>query len=58
MAKLQQTITEKFLATLEESKALDTATLDKLRDLLAQSKKPKADDFVKIFSASATGDIE
>jgi len=57
MAKLQQTIAEKFIATLEESKALDAAGLAQLRDLLAQSKKPKADDFVKIFSASATGDI-
>ncbi|MBX9719080.1 hypothetical protein K2Z84_34365 [Candidatus Binatia bacterium] len=57
MAKLQQTIIEKFLATLGTSKALDAATLAELRNLFAKSKKPKADDLVKIFAASAAGDI-
>jgi len=45
MATLQQKIAEKFLAKLAESKDADT-------------KKLKADDFVKVFSAPAGGDVK
>jgi hypothetical protein len=58
MATLQQQIAEKFLAKLAQSKAVDAEKLDQLRTLLADGKKLKADDFVKIFSAPAGGDLK
>jgi hypothetical protein len=59
MATLQQQIAEKFLAKLAHAKAVDAEKLDQLRTLLTDSgKKLKADDFVKIFSAPAGGDVK
>lgn len=58
MPTLQQQIAEKFLAKLAESKDVDATKIDQLRTLLAASKKPKADDFVKIFSLPAGGDLQ
>lgn len=58
MATLQQQIAEKFLAKLAQSKAVDAEKLDQLRTLLEDGKKLKADDFVKIFSAPAGGDLK
>ena len=57
MATLQQTIAEKFLRTLAEGKDVDTAKIKQIRKLLADGKKPKAEDFVKIFAAPAGGDV-
>jgi hypothetical protein len=50
MATLQQKIAEKFLAKLAETKDVDSAKIEQLRNLLGDGKKPKADDFVRIFS--------
>lgn len=58
MATLQQQITEKFLAKLAESKNVAAERVDQLRILLADSKKLKADDLVKVFSQPAGGDIK
>jgi hypothetical protein len=58
MATLQQQIAEKFLAKLLESKDLDTEKIDQLRSLLVDSKKLKAEEFVKIFSLPAGGDLK
>jgi hypothetical protein len=58
MATLQQQIAETFLAKLAESKAMDAEKIDKLRTLLSNSKKPKADDLVKIFTLPAGGDLK
>jgi len=58
MATLQQQIAEKFLVKLADSKDLDADKIDQLRTLLASGKKPKADDFVKIFSLPAGGDLK
>ena len=58
MATLQQKIAEKFLAKLAESKVVDAERIDQLRILLADSKKLKADEFVKIFSLPAGGDLK
>ena len=58
MATLQQKIAKKFLAKLAESKDVDTESIDQLRNLLADSKKVKADDLVKIFSLPAGGDLK
>jgi hypothetical protein len=58
MATLQQKIAEKFLVTLANSKDVDAAKIDQLRSLLADGKKPKAEDFVRIFSLPAGGDLK
>lgn len=58
MGTLQQKIAGKFLATLREGKALDDNKLDELEKLLGSDKKPKSDDFVKIFTAPAGGDVK
>ena len=58
MATLQQKIAEKFLAKLADSKDVDGAKLDQLRSLLADGKKPKAEDLVRIFSLPAGGDLK
>jgi hypothetical protein len=58
MATLQQTIAEKFLAKLSEGKSIDAEKVEQLRVLLAGSKKPKAEDFVKIFTLPAGGDVK
>ena len=56
MPTLQQQIADKFLAKLSESDAVDPGKIEKLRAALADTKKPKADDFVKIFTANDGGD--
>lgn len=54
MATLQQIIAEKFLAKLSAEKAVDTEKIEQLRALLlGSSKKPKPDDFVKVFTQPA-----
>ncbi len=58
MATLQQKIAEKFLAKLAESKDIDAGKIEQLKKLLADTKKLKADDFVKVFSAPAGGDVK
>lgn len=58
MARLQQQIAEKFLAKVAKSKKVDSDKIDRLRTLLADSKKLKADEFVKIFSLPAGGDLK
>jgi hypothetical protein len=58
MPTLQQQIVTKFLAKLAESKDVDAEKLVQLRDLLANNKKVKAEDFVKIFSLPAGGDLK
>jgi hypothetical protein len=57
MATLQQTISEKFLEKLSESGEVDGEKFRQLRILLAASKKPKPEDFIKIFSLP-TGDLK
>jgi len=58
MPTLQEEIAEKFLAKLAGSKNVAADKIDRLRTLLANNKKPKADDFVKIFSLPAGGDLK
>jgi hypothetical protein len=58
MRTLQEKIASKFLSTLREGKALDDGKLDQLEKLLANSKKPKSDDFIKIFTTPAGGDVK
>jgi hypothetical protein len=58
MATLQQTIADKFLATLTESKDVGAEKIEQLRKLLSDGKKPKAEDFVKIFTVPTGGDVK
>jgi hypothetical protein len=58
MATLQQQIAEKFLAKLAESKDVDAGKIEQLKELLADTKKLKADDLVKVLSAPAGGDVK
>jgi hypothetical protein len=58
MATLQQQIAETFLAKLADSKQLDADKIEQLKKLLADSKKLKAEEFVKVFSLPAGGDIK
>ncbi len=58
MSTLQQQIAAKFLAKLEESKQFNSSKIEQLGKLLTDSKKPKADDFVRVFSQSAAGDVK
>jgi len=58
VATLQQQIAEKFLGKLAESEDVDDATIKQLRILLADGKKLKADDLVKVFGQSAGGDLK
>jgi hypothetical protein len=57
MVTIQQRIVEKFLAKLAESE-VDAEKIDQLRSLLANDKTPKPDDFAKIFSQPAGGDLK
>lgn len=58
MGTLQQQIAEEFLAQLEQSKKFSDGKVEKLRAVLFGQKKPKADDFVKIFTEPDEGDIK
>ena len=58
MATLQQQIAEKFFAKLAESTDVDHGMIEQLRRLLADRKKPKVEEFVKIFSLPAGGDLK
>ena len=55
---LAKGIADKFLVKLSESKDVDAEKINQLRKLLADHKKPKAEDFVKIFSIPAGGDLK
>jgi hypothetical protein len=50
MPTLQQQIADKFLKQLAESTEVSAEKIDKIRAALAAAKKPKADDFVRIFN--------
>jgi hypothetical protein len=58
MPTLQQSIAEKFLAKLAQSKDLHSETVDQLRVLMAAGKKPKVDEIVKVFQHPGGGDIK
>jgi hypothetical protein len=57
MATLQRLIADKFLAKLAENKDVDAEKVERLRDLLADGKKIKAEDLVSAFSRPGGGDL-
>lgn len=58
MDTLQQLIAAKFLDRLALSKDIDAVKIEQLRKLLKNNLRPKVDDFVKLFSLPAGGDIK
>lgn len=58
MSTLQQSIAEKFLAKVAQSKELHSETIEQLRVLMAAGKKLKADEIVKVFQHPGGGDIK
>lgn len=58
MSTLQQQVAEKFLTRLSEAGTLDAQRLEQVRALLAGTRKPKADEFVKLFSQPVGDDIK
>lgn len=58
MATLEQTIADKFIAKLAEGDDVDAEKVEQLRKLFEDSKKPRAEDFVKIFASPAGGDVK
>jgi hypothetical protein len=57
MTTLQQQMAEKFLAALAKDQNFDAAKVEALRRLLAEGKKPKADDLVEVFSTPVGDDV-
>ena len=57
MTTLQQQIVEKFLAAIDKDEDFDIAKVEALRRLLAEGKRPKADDLVEIFSTPTGDDV-
>lgn len=58
MGTLQNKIADKFLATLRDGKILDDAKVEEVKKLLTSTKKPKADDFIKIFTTPTDGEVK
>jgi hypothetical protein len=58
MPTLQQKIAETFLAKLGDAKEIDADKLAQIKALLASEKKLKVEDFVKVFSLPAGGDVK
>jgi hypothetical protein len=58
MPTLHQQIAEKFLAKLSGSKEVSADQVELLRAVLADAKKLKADEFVKVFTQADAGDIK
>jgi hypothetical protein len=57
MVTLQKKIADKYFEQLGQSKDVDAEKIKQLRALLSGEKKPKADDFVKIFLQPPGGDL-
>jgi hypothetical protein len=58
MPILQQQIAEKFLASLSEREDIDAAQVDELRALLGRGKRPKAEDFIQVFTMPRGGVVK
>jgi hypothetical protein len=58
MATIHQKIVTSFLAKLSQAGEIEAETIDQLRVLLADSRKLKAEDLVKVFAQPAGGDLK
>jgi hypothetical protein len=52
MAKIQDDILQEFYGQLENTEGFSKEQIEQLRELFKASKKPKAADLVKVFSAA------
>jgi hypothetical protein len=58
MPTLYQQIGDKFLAELQKSKDVSEKKLKGLRELLADGKKLKVDDLVKVFTSAEDDEVK
>lgn len=58
MASLQQQIADKLLAALAERRDIDADIVAELRQLLSRGKKPKPDEFLRVFTAPPGGEVK
>ena len=58
MTTLYQQITDKFLSKLATTKEFDEKKIERLRAILADSKKMKADDIALVFSGGIDDEIK
>jgi hypothetical protein len=58
MATLQQQIADKFLSALAQREEVDADKVVELRKLLDRGKKPKAEEFIQVFTAPPGGEIK
>lgn len=58
MRTLYQQITDKFLSKLATTKEFDEKKIERLRSILADSKKMKADDIAQVFSGGIDDEIK
>ena len=58
MPTLQQKIIDKFLTELAETNEATADRVEMLRSLMTDSKKTKAENFVKIFTLPDSGDVK
>ena len=53
MASIQEEILEEFYRRLAKADGFTEAKVKQIRDLFSGSKKPKADDLMKVFSENS-----
>ena len=58
MPTIQHKIAQQFLAKLASCKEIDADKLEQIRALLAADKRPNGEDFAKVFSRPAGGDVK
>jgi hypothetical protein len=58
MSTIYHQIAEAFIARLREVQSVDADKVEQLRVLLGSREKIKSDEFVKIFSTPAGGDLK
>lgn len=58
MATIQQQIADKFVSKLTESGDVDAVKIEKLKMLLSENRRVKAEDFIKIFTLPFAEDVK
>lgn len=58
MATLQQKIADSFLTKLARAPEVHSEMLTELKELVLSGKKPKVEDFVRVFNLPAGGEIK
>lgn len=58
MTTIKKNIFDKFIIKLSESETVDSEKITQLQDLFSGDKKPKTEDFVKIFTLPVGDDLQ